>query len=133
MRLQRPLAIILWIVVAAILVQAMLAGSGLFGSPELFELHGWIGAGVIALSGLAALIALFSRQGAVVTFGTIILAGASVMQIGMGYAGRRSGITVLSEWHVPLGVAMLGLAVAVAVLVTVGARARSVEAGSDTP
>lgn len=119
MQLQRPLAITLWVVVAAIMAQAMLAGSGLFGSPQLFELHGWIGSGVMVLAAIAVLLAFLSRQGALVTFGTVILAAATVSQIGMGYAGRRGGMPELSAWHVPLGVAMLGLAVAVAVLVSV--------------
>ncbi len=119
MQLQRPLAITLWVVVAAIMAQAMLAGSGLFGSPHLFELHGWIGSGVMVLAAIAVLLAFLSRQGALVTFGTVILAAATVSQIGMGYAGRRGGMPELSAWHVPLGVAMLGLAVAVAVLVSV--------------
>ena len=122
MRADRWLATTLWVVVAAMLVQAMLAGSGLFGSPDLFELHGWIGSGVMALSAIAAVLAFASRQGAVVTFGSVILTAASISQIGMGYAGRRGGMPELSAWHVPLGVAMLGLAVAVAVLATLRAR-----------
>ena len=122
MRAQRTLAVVLWLIVVAILAQAMLAGSGLFASPQLFDLHGWIGSGVFVLAALGALLAFVARQGAGVTFGTVILAAASVSQIGMGYAGRRGGLAHLSAWHVPLGVAMLGLAVAVAVLVTVQLR-----------
>lgn len=125
MRAQRLLVILLWMVVAAILTQAMLAGSGLFGSPELFELHGWIGSGVLLFSAVAVLLAFVAREGAVVTFGAVILAAAAVSQIGMGYAGRHSGITLLSAWHVPLGVAMLGLAVAIAVVTTLHLRQRT--------
>lgn len=125
MRLHRSLTVILWLVVVAIMAQAMLAGSGLFGSPQLFELHGWIGSGVLVLAAVAALLALVTRQGMTVTLGAVILAAASISQIGMGYAGRRSGMTQLSALHVPLGVAMLGLAVAVAVLVTVQRRAHT--------
>lgn len=119
MRARRSLTLVLWLIVVAILVQAMLAGTGLFGSPQVFELHGWIGSGVFVLAALAALLAFVARQGAIVTFGTVILAASAVSQIGLGYAGRRGGLPNLSAWHVPLGVAMLGLAVAVAVLVTV--------------
>lgn len=125
MRTHRSLTVVLWLVVAAIMAQAMLAGSGLFGSPQLFELHGWIGSGVLGLAAIAAVLAFVARQGMMVTFGSVILAAASVSQIGMGYAGRRSGVTQLSALHVPLGVAMLGLAVAVAVLVTVQLRGRA--------
>lgn len=125
MRSHRSLAVVLWLVVVAIMAQAMLAGSGLFGSPHLFELHGWIGSGVLVLAAIASILAFVARQGILVTFGSVILAAASVSQIGMGYAGRRSGVTQLSALHVPLGVAMLGLAVAVAVLATVQLRGRT--------
>lgn len=122
MRPRRLLATTLWLTVAAIMTQAILAGSGLFGSPDLFELHGWIGSGVLVLAAVATLLAFIGRQGAVVTFGSVILAAASISQIGMGYAGRRGGNVTLSALHVPLGVAMLGLAVAIAVLATLQAR-----------
>jgi hypothetical protein len=122
MHAARLLAATLWLTVAAIMVQAVLAGSGLFGSPGLFELHGWIGSGVLVLAAVASLLAFVARQGAVVTFGSVILAAASISQIGMGYAGRRGGNVDLSAIHVPVGVAMLGLAVAIAVLATVEAR-----------
>ncbi len=119
MQPRRLLAVTLWIVVAAILLQAWLAGSGLFGTPELFELHGWIGSGVLLLSALAVVLSFVAREGALVTFGTVILAAGAMSQIGMGYAGRRTGLTALSALHVPLGVALLGLAVALAVLTTI--------------
>jgi hypothetical protein len=52
-----------------------------------------------------------------------ILASIAVVgligQTGLGYAGRRSGIALASSVHIPLGVALLGLTVAVAVLATV--------------
>ena len=119
MTARRWLAGTLWVAVAAILAQAVLAGSGLYGSPHLFELHGWIGSGVLVVAGIAVLLGLVARAGPLLFFGNVLLAAGLVSQIGMGYAGRRTGMTHMSALHVPLGVALLGLAVALAVLATV--------------
>ena len=47
----------------------------------------------------------------------MLLVVGSFLQIGLGYAGHRGGLAVASAVHVPLGVALLGMAVAVAVTV----------------
>lgn len=131
MTARRWLAITLWVAVAAILAQAMLAGSGLYGSPHLFELHGWIGSGVLVVSGLAVVLGLVARAGPLLFLGNVVLTAGLVSQIGMGYAGRRAGLTHISALHVPLGVALLGLAVALAVLATLPPRRRSGSGSAD--
>jgi len=130
MTARRWLALTLWVVVAAILAQAVLAGSGMFGSPGLFELHGWIGNGVLVVAAAAVVLGLVARGGPLLFFGNVVLTAGLVSQIGMGYAGRRTGLTHISALHVPLGVALLGLAVALAVLATLPPQQRGERTGS---
>ncbi len=110
--------VIAWSVPAAILLQAMLAGQASFVSPELFELHGWIGSAVLVLSTLTLFGAFLARERGVVLLLGLLVASGSFAQIGLGYIGRRAGLTLASVIHVPLGVALLGLSVAVAMLLT---------------
>lgn len=125
------LALTLWVVVGAILAQAVLAGSGLFGSPRLFELHGWIGNGVLVVAAAAVVLGLVARGGPLLFFGNVVLTAGLISQIGMGYAGRRAGLTHISALHVPLGVALLGLAVALAVLATLPPRQQREDDATD--
>jgi hypothetical protein len=117
-RVLPPLA---WLVPLGILVQAALAGQAWFVSPSLFGLHGRIGHGVLLLAVVTAIVAWLART----STPAAVLASAAVLglvaQTGLGYAGHRSAVAVASSLHVPLGVALLGLSVAVAVLVTVRA------------
>ncbi|MFA9445303.1 DUF6220 domain-containing protein [Egicoccus sp. AB-alg6-2] len=109
--------VVAWLVAAGILAQAVLAGQGLFVDGALFGLHGGIGHGVLLLS--VVLVALVLLTGTTRT--TLVLAVLLVLgligQTGLGYAGRRSGIAFASSLHVPLGVTLLGVSVAIAVLV----------------
>ena len=115
-RLLRALA---WIVPAAILVQAGLAGPAQFGRPELFELHGFIGSGVFVAAVVLVLLTFVARETWTVRIGALAVTGGLAAQLGLGYVGRRGGLSIASALHVPVGVALLGLAVAIAVLVTV--------------
>ena len=112
------LLVVAWLVPAGVLVQAWLAGEALFVTPDLFVLHGGVGHGVLTLSIIAAGLAWTQRRAR----GPAILATLAVValvgQTGLGYAGRRGGIAEASAWHIPLGVAVLGLTVAVAVLLS---------------
>lgn len=106
-----------WLVVAAILAQAALAGQAWFVSPALFGLHGGIGHGVLALT-LGLVVLTFLRGVGSWFAGSVALLAGLVAQTGLGYVGRRSGVALASSVHVPLGVALLGLATAIAVLTT---------------
>ncbi len=118
-RLLVPLA---WLVPLGVLVQAAIAGQALFVSPTLFGLHGGIGHGVLLLAVLTAGAAWLARSSKVAAgMATLAVAGL-VGQTGLGYVGHRTGVALASSLHVPLGVALLGLTVATAVLLSVGRR-----------
>jgi hypothetical protein len=119
----RPLAVMAWLVTLGVMAQAVLAGQAWFLSPALFGLHGGIGHGVLLLSVLLATFAWLARapRGAAVLATLTVV--ALIGQTGLGYAGRRGELAVASAAHVPLGVAILGLTVAVAVLLTSRVRA----------
>lgn len=115
--LRRWLVIIAWLVPIAIFLQALLAGQGLFVDPTLFGLHGILSNLTLLVSVVAAVLAWAARTSRT----TALLASLTVLgviaQTGLGYAGRRSGLVEASAAHVSLGVALFGLAVAVALLV----------------
>lgn len=102
--------IVAGLIVVLVLVQAVIAGRSnrLFGSWNI-EVHGVLGNVVLlAALGEAALV-VFGRSGraAAVTVGLLVV--AVVAQIGLGYTGRDS--VGAAAWHIPLGVAVFGLAV----------------------
>jgi hypothetical protein len=116
------LTVTVWLVPAGVLVQAAIAGQALFVSPTLFGLHGGIGHGVLLLALLTAGLAWAvgpSRPAAMMAVVTVL---ALIGQTGLGYVGHRSRVTFASSLHIPLGVAILGLSVAVALLITMGRR-----------
>ena len=102
--------------VVLVLLQAMIAGQALFGGWAI-DVHGWIGNGSFALGLVLVVLALRSRVGTGGTLVAVALVVAMFVQTGLGYAGR----TVLgaASWHVPLGVAIFGLAVVHATLLCV--------------
>ena len=118
----RPLIVLTWLVALGVMAQALLAGQAWFVSPELFALHGGIGHGVLLLSVLLATFCWLASAPRLASVLATLLVIALVGQTGLGYAGRRGELAVASAAHVPLGVAVLGLAVAVAVLLSVRAR-----------
>lgn len=118
----RAARVVSWVVVVGVLAQAVLAGQGWFGGQQaLFGLHGGIGHGVLLLATVLALACWVipgARVAAIVASLNVV---ALLGQTGLGYAGRRGGLGLASSLHVPLGVAILGAAVAVAVLLAVHA------------
>jgi hypothetical protein len=97
-----------------VLVQAILAGRGLFRDADLIDVHGYVGNAVFLLvvvqGGLAvALRGPAGRSGVFLALNGALIA-LTVAQIGLGYAGRESGEA--AAWHVPNGVLIFGLAVA---------------------
>ncbi len=132
-RAVKLLTILAWLVLAGIAVQAVLAGQGWFQDQNLISLHGGIGHGVLGLALATLALSLVARVG----WGLVLLAGLLLFgligQTGLGYVGRRSGIALASSLHIPLGVGLFGLSVALALLITlrVGVRAApGVEDGS---
>lgn len=108
-----PLA---WLVPTGILIQAVLAGRGLFVDPTLFGLHGNLGNALLLIAVAVAVLAWMSKAGNAAVLLALLTTVGMVAQIGLGYAGRRSAAIEASATHVPLGVALLGLSVAVALL-----------------
>lgn len=125
MPVARVVRLLAWTVPAGILVQAVLAGQAWFVSPTLFGLHGGVGHGVLALSvvtaGLLWLVRDAGRTAALLA--SVVVLGL-IGQTGLGYAGHRTGIAAASSIHIPLGVTLFGLSLAVAVLLAVRGTSR---------
>jgi hypothetical protein len=118
----RPLVLAAWVIPAVVLVQALLAGQGWFVDGRLFGLHGGLGHGVLLVSAVVATFAWLVGSSRVVAIVSTLVTLGLIGQTGLGYAGRRGELAVASAVHIPLGVALLGASVAVAVLLTVHAR-----------
>jgi hypothetical protein len=118
----RPLVYGAWVVPVVVFFQAILAGQGWFVDGRLFGLHGGLGHGVLLLTAVVATFAWLVGSSRVVAVVATLVALGMIAQTGLGYAGRRGELAVASAVHVPLGVALLGASVAVAVLLTVHAR-----------
>jgi hypothetical protein len=114
--------LLVWLVPAGILVQAVLAGQGWFVDQGLLVLHGGIGHGVLTLALLVAGWTWWRRPSPMV----VALATAGVLgliaQTGLGYTGRRGGVALASSLHIPLGTVLLASSVVLAVLVSLRAR-----------
>jgi hypothetical protein len=95
---------------ALVLLQALLAGRGLFKDYDLIDLHGMV-ANVIFLVALAQVGLAFATVG---RGAPLLLSGALVVlvvvQIALGFAGRDSAEA--AAWHIPNGVLIAGLATA---------------------
>jgi hypothetical protein len=95
---------------ALVLLQAFLAGRGLFKDYDLIDLHGMV-ANVIFLVALAQVGLAFATVG---RGAPLLLSGALVVlvvvQIALGFAGRDSAEA--AAWHIPNGVLIAGLAAA---------------------
>jgi len=116
--LKRWLVPVAWLVPIGIFVQAVLAGRGWFVDPALFDVHGALGNALLPIAVAAAALIWISRVPRTTVLLASLTAFGMIGQIGLGYAGRRSGAVEASAAHVPLGVALLGLSVAVALLVS---------------
>lgn len=127
----RPLVILAWLITLGVMTQAVLAGQAWFVTPELFGIHGGIGHGVLLLSVLLATFCWLARAPLPASVLASLQVVALIGQTGLGYAGRRGELAAASAAHVPLGVAVLGLTVAVVVLLSV--RARDERSGAGDP
>lgn len=113
--------------VVLVLFQAVIAGQALFGGGAI-DLHGWVGNGSFALGLVLVVLALRSGVGKSGTLVAVALAVAMFVQTGLGYAGRTT--LGAASWHVPLGVAVFGLAAVHATLLCVPV-ARTTPSGPD--
>jgi hypothetical protein len=118
----RPLVWGAWTVPVVILLQAALAGQAWFVDPSLFGLHGGLGHGLLLLAALVATFSWLVRAPRAAAVLASLVAVGLVGQTGLGYAGHRGGLAMASSVHVPLGVALLGAGVAVAVLLQLDRR-----------
>jgi hypothetical protein len=118
----RPLVYAAWVIPIVVFLQAALAGQAWFVDQGLFGLHGGLGHGVLLVSAVVATFAWLVRSSRVVAVLATLTALGLVGQTGLGYAGRRGELAAASAMHIPLGVALLGASLVVAVLLTVHLR-----------
>lgn len=106
-RLVRAVVVIALPVV--VLVQAALAGQFLFEGNDVITLHGILGNVTFALSvvGLGATL-VATRDDGLAFAVAVALTALTFAQVGLGYVGRET--TAAAAWHIPLGVAIFGLA-----------------------
>lgn len=111
----------------AILEQALTASLGLFDArPGLIDLHRQIGDGLTLLALIGAGIAIYGSIRGVIGRAAMWIAIALVPlvigQVMMGYETRDSATAI--AWHIPLGVALMSLTTANALLAVLPARPR---------
>jgi hypothetical protein len=94
-----------------VLIQAVLAGTGLFLNHDLIELHGTLG-GVIVVVALAQVIVAFllgpppaARR--MISTLVVVMLILVVIQYALGLSSR--GSTSAAAWHLPLGVFIYGM------------------------
>jgi hypothetical protein len=113
--------VVAWLFVASVLVQAFLAGRGIYpGDRDLIDTHGIV-ANLVFLLAVAQLVLAFlaskeSRQRGLLLGLSGLLIVLTVAQIGMGY-GIEDNLD-LGGWHILNGVLIMGLGTAHAVLAT---------------
>lgn len=102
-----------WLLVVLVLVQAAMAGQALFEGFDI-EIHGYVGNASFTLGVVLFGLALFGRlPRLLMALAAVDLVGLFV-QTGLGYVGREE--TWAASVHVPLGVTVFGLTVALATL-----------------
>ncbi len=117
-RLKRPNLVLYYriaaiLMVALVLVQAFLAGRGLYDDLDYFDIHEMV-ANLVLLDGLA-LVGLAIAIGAPAAWRTaliapnVVLVVLVVVQISLGYSISDS--TEAGAWHIPNGVLIFGLSV----------------------
>lgn len=101
-----------------VLIQAVLIGQGLYPSLDqaMVAMHGTLGSvSLIAAIVLTVLVLLSARKGevsSVVTGLSLVALLLLVVQLGLGYIGRRNGVA--ASIHIPNGVLIAGLLFALA-------------------
>jgi hypothetical protein len=111
-----------------VLIQALFAGRGLYLNHDMLEVHGQIG-NLTFLAVLAQLVIVFllGIRGPLnrpLLGSCALLAILVTIQLGLGYSGRDSGGQA-AAWHVPNGVLIFGLTIAIMSFVARLGRERS--------
>jgi heme A synthase len=107
------------ITIALVLIQALLIGQGIYlGNPEMVALHGWLGSGsLLGALIVAGLIVVSARHGELprpaLTL-AVIVPLLMIVQLGLGYMGRRGGWP--AALHIPNGVLIAALLAALVML-----------------
>lgn len=109
-RASRGVAVASAVLVLLLLLRAVVAGQGFFGSWEI-EVHGWLGNASFLAGPVLVVVAVRGRARRVL----VALAAALFVQSGLGSAGRTA--LPAASRPVPLGVAIFGLSIANATLV----------------
>ncbi len=109
-----------------VLIQAALAGRGMFLDPDLFEMHGMIGnvtfLAVIIQVGLAFAARRHWQRGGLALWLSGALLLLVITQLGLGYGGREAASA--AAWHVANGVLIFGVIVASLTLTLTSAATR---------
>lgn len=111
-----------WLVLATpvlVLLQAILAGQWLGGHQKYIDYHEIV-ANILFLLVIVQLVLTFvigipGELGKRLLVMNVLLVGLMVVQVGLGYGGRTN--LDARAWHLPLGVFIFGLAVAIAAMV----------------
>jgi hypothetical protein len=98
-----------------VLVQAALAGQFMFGG-EGRTLHGVLGNISFTVTVLIVVLVVVRRRAGIEFAVAVALTAMAFAQVGLGYVGRDN--LDAASWHVPLGVAIFGLACYQLALVT---------------
>jgi len=116
--MERSLVAVAWSVPVLVVAQAAMIGRTLFGSSSLIALHGSTGNLTFLLAVIVLALAWSTRRSGVtmlLTFTTVLLL---FVQIGSGYLGHRTGISLASSVHVTLGVIVTAVSAAAATICT---------------
>lgn len=107
------------VLAVGVLMQAWLGSSGFFqGAPGRIDVHAMLGNFLFLVTVIQAGICLVTMQKGITSRTLLYLAVATILlmtgQIGLGYSTRNS-VDALA-WHLPMGVALMGLTTVIAVL-----------------
>lgn len=101
-----------------VLIQALLAGRGLWIDPDLINLHEILAnilfLVVVAQFGLVLAMGIPGDLGRRLLASNAVLGVLILVQTGLGYVGRDE--LEARSWHIPLGVLIFGLAVLIAAM-----------------
>jgi hypothetical protein len=107
------------LVSALIVVQALLAGQGIWGGDrDLITGHEMLGNGIFLLVAIQVVLSFLAYQKGQIGRNHLILNGIIMLllfaQIGLGYSGRETSGAI--AWHLPNGVLLMGASTINAVL-----------------
>jgi hypothetical protein len=109
-----PLKVVAGLFAALMLVQAFLAGQGIFEDPDFIDVHRTVGMVVwlVALLQVGLAVAVFGQAGlrSPVTILSAVIFVLVTVQLMLGFASEDN--TAAAAWHIPTGVLIFGMATA---------------------